>query len=407
MDAIKRHSWLSSGVSQMALNLFQAAQQWSTRPADERFWGISDARKAAEEYKGTAVEFERPWGDLRVEAVDGDVKLMGKAGVPATLTHYAFGQLAVKAGAPSEYLRRLPATLAAQNVNHGLKANVAPDSIAALMAHKNGDFVLRAALSQRYERVWNADILRIMEERLTPNGWRTPPARPALMDDARARPATAADVIDWGGATGGGAAIQVGDMIAPAGVYVSDHDMFALLVLPGVVAEVPGSTLTKFVMLSNSEVGDASLSATMGYLDMVCGNHILWGCRDVREMRIRHVGEVDRKFRGVQYELARYAEDGVSQDAARIVEAQGKLLGTTKDEVLETLLGLNARKKLGLTQGLMMDAYEVAERTPRYGDPKSVWAIANGLTEVSQRTTYAEDRAKVDRAAGKLLDVVF
>jgi hypothetical protein len=109
----------------------------------------------------------------------------------------------------------------------------------------------------------------------------------------------------------------------------------------------------------------------------------------------------------VQYELARYAEAGVNEDAARIVMAQGKLLGTTKEEVLEALLGLNAKKRLGLTHGAMESAYDVAVATPRYGDPRSVWAIVNGLTEVSQRTTYAEDRAKVDRAAGKLMDVVF
>src|SRR5687767_5857002 len=120
----------------MAINLFSASNQWATRPADERFWGISDARAAAEAYKATAVEFERPWGDLRVEAINGDVKLIGKAGLPATLTHYAFGQLANKAGAPAEYLRRLPATLAAQNVNHGLRHNVDQASVAALMAHK-------------------------------------------------------------------------------------------------------------------------------------------------------------------------------------------------------------------------------------------------------------------------------
>lgn len=390
------------------MEIFKASNQWATRPADQTFWGLKDAKEAASAHKASAVEFERPWSDLRVEAVDGNVALMGKAGVPAELTHYAFSQLAKNAQFPADPLRKLPATLACQVLNHQIKALIPGDKIAALMAHRNGSMVLRSVLTERYERYWNADLLELLDRRLTPDGWRTAPARPgpSRANDARIRAATETDVIDWG-KVGNGLAIKVGDQIGPAGVYVSDHDMFTLLVRPDRTIEVPGATLHKFALLWNSEVGERALGGMTGYLDMVCGNHILWGARDVCEFSIRHVGEVESKFRQVALTMRQYADDSVSEDKARILSAQSKVLGASKDEVLETLLGINAKARLGLGQGVMEDAYDTAARTPRYGNPRSVWGIVNGLTEVSQGTGYTEDRVKIDRAAGKLMEVTF
>lgn len=388
------------------MEINKASNEWATRPADQAFWGLKDAKEAAAAHKASAVEFERPWSDLRVEANGPAVSLMGKAGVPASLTHYAFGQLAAKAQFPAEPLRRLPPTLAAQVLNHQIKANIAQDSTAALMAHKNGSLMVRCVTSEKYARYWNADLLDLLDRHLTPQGWVTPPARPspARSSDPRIRAATEADVI---AGNKGGVQIQVGDMIAPAGVYASDHDCFVLLLHPERVLDVPGASLMKFTLLWNSEVGDRALGGMTGYLDGVCGNHILWGCRNVTEFSIRHVGEVERRFRQVRMDLTRYADDSVSEDRARIISAQTKILGATKDEVLETMLGLNAKKKLGLTQTITEEAYEIAARTPRYGSPNSVWGMVNGLTEASQTLPYQEARVRVDQAAGKLMDVVF
>lgn len=390
------------------MDIMKANQQWSERPADQTFWGLSDAKAAAKAHKESSVEFERPWSDLRVEASDGAVALVGRAGVPAALTHYAFGQLAAKASFPADPLRKLPATLACQVLNHQIKAMIPQDRTAAIMAHQNGSMLLRCITSEKYARYWNADLLALLDDRLTPKGWRTPPARPspARQADPRTRKATSADVIEWG-AAGNGLAIKEGDDIAPAGVYASDHDCFVLLALPGRDIEVPGARLNKFLLLWNSEVGDRALGGMTGYLDMVCGNHILWGARNVVEFSIRHVGEVERRFSQVSAELRHYADDSVNEDKARIISAQTKILGATKDEVLEMLLGINAKSRLGLSQTIMREAYEIAERTPRYGDPRSVWGVVNGLTEASQASGFAEDRTRVDIAAGKLMDVVF
>lgn len=105
------------------MELFKAHQQWSKRPADERFTSLSALYEATKHYSDSAREREGVRVDsLRVENVEGDVHLVGRGGTPATITNWAFGQLCSRIGAPASYLRELPATLAAQNLNHGLAA---------------------------------------------------------------------------------------------------------------------------------------------------------------------------------------------------------------------------------------------------------------------------------------------
>lgn len=102
------------------MELFKAHRQWSTRPDDERFETIEALYEATKHYGESAREKSVEFGELRTEAVDGDVQLVGKAGVPAKFTNWAFGQVCARLGAPASYLRELPATLACQNLNHGL-----------------------------------------------------------------------------------------------------------------------------------------------------------------------------------------------------------------------------------------------------------------------------------------------
>src|SRR5262245_54745890 len=102
--------------------LHQASNQWANRPDDERFATVADLHAACETYRKEAAEKTLPAADLRVEADGGDLRLVGRAGIPASLTNYSFGQLCALArtdsapdgdgrGAPASYLSRLPATL--------------------------------------------------------------------------------------------------------------------------------------------------------------------------------------------------------------------------------------------------------------------------------------------------------
>ena len=156
------------------MDLFKANQQWSSRPADERFSSIQSLYNATKEYADIAREKVVPFSAIRVEAQDGDLGLVGKAGVPAKFTHWAFGQLCANVQAPASYLRTLPATVAAQNLNYGLAHRVETESNrsgdASLLFHSNGSLLLRAITTDKYSRIWNYEVCaRLLE--LEARGW--------------------------------------------------------------------------------------------------------------------------------------------------------------------------------------------------------------------------------------------
>jgi hypothetical protein len=131
----------------------------------------------------------------------------------------------------------------------------------------------------------------------------------------------------------------------------------------------------------------------------------VWGARNVSEFRVRHVGAAeDRAFGAIQADLLEYANESASEDEAIIRKARTTLLGKDKTEVIAEVF----RRLTGkLTQAQATAAFQVAEQNPRYGSPASVWGIVNGITELSQNTAYTDERVKLDRAAGKLMSLVF
>lgn len=389
------------------MNIFKASRQWAERPADERFWSLADMELACKAYADSSVQSTVDYHDLRVEAREGEIALLGKNNIPAKLTHYSFGQLAQRVHAPAEYLRNLPATLACQNLNHGL-ANREETGNAKLLLHKNGEYIARCLTGENYSRIWNWEIanrLKYMSEA----GWRTPPARPCKCRTDQIRTATEMDVLRGGSL---GLSIKVGDAIGPAGIYASDRDMFVFLIDDTHVIsnpQAPSVPLARGFFLWNSEVGDRSFGVMAFLYESVCGNHIVWGAQHVREFRLRHVGTArTRAFYQLKCELEEYADSSVSDEEARIVKAQSFELGTTKEETIDALLKFVTRQRIPLLNETNMgDAYDIAEKTPRYGRPNTPWAITQGLTELSQETEYQNRRVEMDRSAGKLLEIAF
>ena len=389
------------------MELFKASNQWSTRPADERFWDLNEMTKKCAEYKASACEATVKFGEVRAEAYRGEVCVVGKKNVTARMTNWAFGQLCQRADAPAGYLRDLPATLAAQNLNHGLsRIDEKTDEAAKLLFHKNGDFVLRAATSPTYSRVWNSDIVNRLAENL-PAGWVVPPARPAGVDNERTRVAVAADVLRLQKA---GLSIKIGDKIAPAGLYASDHDMFVFMVNEDkTVDDGTGHDLGRGFFMWNSEVGAASFGIMTFLYDAICGNHIVWGAKGVQELRIRHVGEAGTKaFRGIRAELIKYADESTSEISAKICAARRFEFGGTKDEAIAAAFKAIARTGGSwISRKKLEEAHDVAELRGRYGSPRSAWGLVNGLTELSQKSEHTDQRVALDRAAGRIMEMEF
>lgn len=361
------------------MELYKASNQWANRPADERFASLQAMRDACYEYKQSARSSTFTLGNTRAIAVDDDVLLEGQTGQQAKLTNYAFGQICNLVSAPANYLRSLQAELAAKNLQHGFNAD--PDLAAKPqkgLFHANGNFICRCVTSQKYQRIWNYEII----DRLIPleeRGWHTPPS---MTDD-----------------------------VMPSGLYASDHDMFVFLVDDQHrVNDGTDQGLARGFFAINSEVGQSAFKLITFYYRFVCGNHIVWGAENVQQMKIIHKGMPARNFnRTMQIELQKYAESSASDDEAKIERAKRLTLGANKEEVLDYLFG---KRNLLLTKKDIEASYALAEvdyELDRKGGspPNTVWGMVQGLTRHSQTKQYADERTKLDTTAGKILEMAF
>jgi hypothetical protein len=358
------------------MELFKAHRQWAQRPEDERFDSLEALHAACKGYAADAREKRTQFSDLRVEAVDGDVQLMGRAGVPARLTHWAFGQLCQKLEAPASYLRELPATLACQNLNHGLAQRVKDatgNAIANLLFHSNGSLLLRAVTTDSYSRIWNHEVTERLID-LKGRGWDV--ARPDIRQMDNRLP-----------------------------LYASDHDMFAFLSNRNVTIDEAGSdgAVYRGVIVENSEVGASALKLTRFLYREMCGNHIIWGASKVMEISVRHVGSARNRWNYYFSQIRRYAEESVSDEQAKIASARSKVIGAKKEDVLDALFG---KRAVGLSRKVIEAGYD-ATVIAQDGPANTQWGIVQGLTRYSQTIPYADKRTEVDRAAGKILEATF
>lgn len=386
-------------------NLYEASNQWASRSSDERYWSLSEMLTAVRHYRDSAREAVIPINSLKLQAsgTDGaDLELIGKAGTPARLTHWSFGQLCRNVSAPADYLRRLPSSLAATNLNHGLLADPRK---ANLLIHKNGSLVCRSLTSDSYSRIWDADICNRLLS-FSQHGWKVPPARPSRGDDPRARPATAADLLE---VRDSGLSVKLGDMIAPAGLYASDHDMFVFMVNEqNRIKDGSEGGLSRGFFLSNSEVGAAALKVKTFLYRHCCSNHICWGTSNVQEIKIVHRGNADERFhRELTVELRKYADGSASETEAQIVQAQRFKLGENKEQVLDVLFkhlrGDVSRKVLDASY----DQAEMDSNTDRTIDPRTAYGFVQGGTAYSQSLPFADERNRIDQAMGKVLTLAF
>ena len=391
--------------------LMQASKQWAMRPADERFWTVDEMAAQCKAWKAASHEDRVDLGKTQIVHDSGRMLITGGGmNGPGEFTHYSFQQLCQTAGAPAGYLRELDGDLAAQCLTSGLKKktrDVLGSSGNVLVRSEGaGQQRVGAFLSGGYSRIWNADVIGRLGQ-LRHDGWVVPPARPASIDDPRARPATEADLLDSGkGGGGGGLQVRVGDLIAPAGLYASDRDCFAFMVKETCI-EVGGGVMNRGFFVSNSEVGDRAFTLTSFLYDSVCGNHIVWGASEVSEVRIVHRGRANTRWIGdLHRALVVYAGKSADVERKLIMGAMSAEIADGKDAVIEKLF---KDKRINVTKRNLELAYDWAVKEARLRGnifkPNSVWGMVCGLTRVSQECGWADERVAMDQAAGKLLSM--
>ncbi len=195
--------------------LGRVSSEWFSRPADERYLSLAELHAAvrgrAERSRTRTVESTA----IRVEASRADVErltlLLPSEEVPLAPTHWSFGQLTTMVGAPSTYLRQLPAPLAAINLQYGLSSHRA-EQIKTLEV-EDGRVELRAVTGPDYGRIYDHELVSAVQ-RIAGNGtgdtrWKVP------------------GVLDW---STGVYNPHVDITKSTTTLYASDRDVFLFLV---------------------------------------------------------------------------------------------------------------------------------------------------------------------------------
>jgi hypothetical protein len=195
----------------------------------------------------------------------------------------------------------------------------------------------------------------------------------------------------------------VGDPVAPAGVDCGDRDMFVFLVNPERVIDDGMRGLMRGVFVWNSEVGAGAFKVRTFLLENVCGNHIVWGASDVRELRIVHRGRaVDGAGDRLVARLREFSERPESEERVMVRRARAYVLADDRRAVLDRL---SEMKSLALSRPTLEAAFDTAERFEHtaLAPPTTAWGFVHGLTRYSQASPYADERNRLDVAAGKVL----
>lgn len=361
------------------MELMQASHQWMKRPDDERYTSLDDMLAHFKAQRANSRAVVCPTNRLSLVPNQEDHKglvLEGPNGHGYAPTHWSFGQLCGLADAPAGYLRKLPAELAADCLNLGLKVHRDVADVGALLYKNGGEPVLRAATGPKYGRVWNSDVATTLVDRFgdgVTGHWRVPGEF--------------------------GKAVEVTK--ANTTLYASDRDMFVFLADEERRIEIPNrrngqsGSMARGFFVWNSEVGSSTFGIATFLFDYVCCNRIVWGAAEYKQVTIRHTaGAPERFIQEVTPALESYAQSSTRNITDAIDAARGRKLTDNLDEFL------SSRFSRGIVNS-MKTAHELEEGRPI----ENVWDAVTAATAVARSIPHQDARVDLERAAGKLLTV--
>jgi len=357
----------------------QASQQWSSRPADQRFVSLTELDAYVASVRTAShskVLSSRAITAVPVEDNPSGLACLGPNGGAVNLTHWSFGQLAQLADAPAGYLRKIPAPMAADCINYGLHVTRDASDVGVLLYKNGGPAELRAATGPNYGRIWNQTITHALVERFGDG----------LTGDFRIP-----------GEFGKEVAVTKDNTT----LYASDRDMFVFLADERHRIEIPDrrdgkpGSLARGFFVWNSEVGSQTFGIATFLFDYVCCNRIVWGAEQYGEIRIRHTSSApDRWIEQAAPAIEAYANSSTSSITDAIAAARAKRIGD-KDKVDAFLATRFTRSQVAAIKASHM----ADEQRPIH----TLWDAAVGVTAYARGIQYQDERVKLEREAGKIM----
>lgn len=361
----------------MTTTLMQANHQWATRPEDERFVSLDSMAEHFERIRLQSRATITSTRRLHARPVDGDrraLEIITNDGESYSPTHFAFGQVCQRAEAPAGYLRTLPAELAADNLNFGLQFKRSIEDVGILL-YQNGTTEMRACTGPNYGRIWNVDILKHLVGRFgdgASGDWKVPG------EFGKDVPITKANTT----------------------LFAGDRDMFVFLADEKHRIENParaGAPLARGFFVWNSEVGSTTFGIATFLFDYVCGNRIVWGSTQYKQVTIRHTsGAPDKFIEEMRPALTAYANSSAATvvdaiDAARKARIDGK------DGELDKFLASRFSRRL-------VEPIKAAHQREEGRPIETIWDATTAVTAYAKTVKWQDERVGLERQAGDLLD---
>ena len=366
----------------------RVSSEWFSRPDDERHLSLGALHEAVRSRAEHATTRTVETRAMRVEAKVNDVSHLALAipgrGEPVMPTHWSFGQLCGLVGAPSSYLRQLPAPLAGINLQHGLASNRA--ELVKTLEAEDGRVELRAVTGPDYGRIWDHElvkaVMRIAGDGVRDTRWKVP------------------GTLDWATMTHNPFVDVTKDTTT---LYASDRDVFLFLVddtHPIEAGKLPNGDPDLYVRgfyCWNSEVGSKTLGMATFFLRAVCMNRNIWGAEDFEELSIRHSKFAAHRFaHQAAPALVRFADSSPGAFISGVRVARERIVARS-DEDREAFL-----RKRGFSKG--ETAKIIATVLGEEGHPPtSVFDFVQGITAVARAKPHQDARLDLEARAAKLM----
>ncbi|WP_162917605.1 DUF932 domain-containing protein [Dongia deserti] len=367
----------------------RVSSEWFSRPDDERYLSLTALHDAvhgrAERATARTVESRA----VKVEASRDNAErlalIVPGRNEPVSPTHWSFGQLCGLVGAPSSYMRQLPAPLAAINLQHGLLSHRA--ELVKTLEAGDGRVELRAVTGPDYGRIWDHELVAAVQ-RIAGDGtgdtrWKVP----GVLDWSTMRHNPFVDVT-----------------AETTTLYASDRDVFLFLVddthpiEAGQLADGSPDLYFRGFYAWNSEVGSKTLGIASFYLRAVCQNRNLWGVEDFEQITIRHSKFAAQRFaHEAAPALDSFANSSPAPFVAGIKAARERVVART-DEDRQGFL-----RKRGFSKPETVRIIETVlneEGRP----PESVFDFVQGITALARSKAHQDTRLELEGKAKRLLE---
>ena len=366
----------------------RVSSEWFSRPDDERFLSLTELHAAVEARARRASTRMVETREVRVEASRDDPErlalLLPGRDAPVAPTHWSFGQLCGLVGAPSGYLRQLPAPLSGINLQHGLLTH--RGELIKTLETEEGRTELRAVTGPDYGRIWDhelvAAVMRIAGNGTGDTRWKVP------------------GMLDWSTMTHNPFVEVTKDTTT---LYASDRDVFLFLVddmHPIEAGKLPNGDPDLYFRgfyCWNSEVGSKTLGMASFYLRAVCMNRNIWGAEGFEEISIRHSKFAANRFaHEAAPALETFANSSPAPFMSGITAARQRVVARSDEDRQDFL------RKRGFSKA--ETARIIATVLDEEGHPPaSIFDFVQGITAVARDKPHQDARLELEGKAAKLL----